>query len=58
MLTRPVPPHPVGSDADPVPVWIGLGANLGERAAHLRAALVGMGALPGTRVLRISPLCI
>ena len=36
--------------------WIGLGANLGERAAHLRTALAGMAALPGTRVLRVSPL--
>ena len=36
--------------------WIGLGANLGERAAHLRTAVAGMGALPGTRVLRVSPL--
>lgn len=56
-------PTPMPIAATPPPqglqahrVWIGLGANLGERAAHLRAALVGMGALPGTRVLRISPL--
>ena len=56
MLTRPVPPHPVGSDADPVPVWIGLGANLGERASALRHAVQAMAALPGTRVLRTSSL--
>lgn len=36
--------------------WIGLGANLGERAAALHTALVGIGALPGTRVLRVSSL--
>jgi len=36
--------------------WIGLGANLGERAAALRSALTGIGALPGTRVLRVSSL--
>ena len=37
-------------------VWIGLGANLGEPAAHLRTALAGIGALKGTRVQRVSPL--
>lgn len=56
MLTRPVPPHPVGSDADPVPVWIGLGANLGERAGALRCALAAIAALPGTSVRRVSSL--
>ena len=45
---------PAGLLADTV--WIGLGANLGERAAHLRAALAGIGALAGTRVLRVSHL--
>src|SRR6218665_2944361 len=38
------------------PVFIGLGANLGQRAEHLRAALAAMDALPGTRVQRVSPL--
>ena len=37
-------------------VWIGLGANLGERVGTLRAALAAMAALPGTRVLRTSSL--
>jgi len=37
-------------------VYIGLGANLGDREAALRAALAAIGALPGTRVLRVSPL--
>lgn len=37
-------------------VYIGLGANLGEREATLRVALDAMGQLPGTSVLRVSPL--
>ena len=37
-------------------VWIGLGANLGERADTLRTALAAIAALPGTRVLRASSL--
>ena len=45
--------HP---DSASSPAWIGLGANLGEPAAHLRTALAGIGALPGTRVVRVSPL--
>lgn len=36
--------------------FVGLGANLGEREAALRNALAGIGALPGTRVLRVSSL--
>ncbi len=36
--------------------FVGLGANLGERETALRNALAGIGALPGTRVLRISSL--
>src|SRR6218665_2186885 len=38
------------------PVFIGLGANLAQRAEHLRAALAAMDALPGARVQRFSPL--
>ena len=34
---RPADARPPG---DPVPVWLGLGANLGDRAANLEAALV------------------
>ena len=37
-------------------VFVGLGANLGDRQAALRAALAAIGQLPGTRVLRVSPL--
>lgn len=36
--------------------WIGLGANLGEREAALRAAVRAIAALPGTQVLRASSL--
>ncbi|WP_404299532.1 2-amino-4-hydroxy-6-hydroxymethyldihydropteridine diphosphokinase [Alicycliphilus denitrificans] len=36
--------------------WIGLGANLGDARAALRAAVRAMAALPGTRVLRVSSL--
>ena len=36
--------------------WIGLGANLGERASALRQALHAIAALPGTRVLGTSSL--
>lgn len=37
-------------------VWIGLGANLGERSRTLRSALAAIAALPGTRVRRVSSL--
>ena len=37
-------------------VWVGLGANLGERADALRCALTAIAALPGTRVQRVSSL--
>ena len=40
----------------PNAVWIGLGANLGERAGALRAALAAIAALPGTNVRRVSSL--
>jgi len=33
---------------------IGLGANLGDPAAQLRAAIAAIGTLPGTRVLAVS----
>ena len=38
------------------PVFIGLGANLGDRKAALRDALAAISQLPGTKVLRVSPL--
>lgn len=34
---------------------LALGANLGDREATLRAAVEAIGALPGTRVLAVSP---
>ncbi|MDD2713299.1 MAG: 2-amino-4-hydroxy-6-hydroxymethyldihydropteridine diphosphokinase, partial [Simplicispira sp.] len=37
-------------------VWVGLGANLGDRAGALRSALAAIAALHGTRVLRASSL--
>ena len=40
----------------PSTVWIGLGANLGERADTLRTALTAIAALSGTRVQRVSSL--
>ena len=42
--------------AQPTLVYVGLGANLGEREAALRTALATLGQYPGTRVLRVSPL--
>lgn len=36
--------------------WIGLGANLGDAAATLGRAVARIGALPATRLLRISSL--
>ncbi len=38
------------------PVFVGLGANLGDRKAALRSALAALGQLPGTQLLRVSPL--
>jgi 2-amino-4-hydroxy-6-hydroxymethyldihydropteridine diphosphokinase len=35
--------------------FVGLGSNLGDREAHLRAALDAMDVLPETRVVRVSP---
>lgn len=47
----------MGADAlAPSVVFVGFGANLGDREATLRGALVSIGGLPGTRVLRVSPL--
>jgi 2-amino-4-hydroxy-6-hydroxymethyldihydropteridine diphosphokinase len=45
--------HPL---APPVLAAIGLGANLGDAAATLREALHALDGLPGTRVVRSSPL--
>src|SRR5690606_22192678 len=58
----PLPPHPRVKPSESKPlaagvsslVWIGLGANLGERAGALRSALAAIAALPGTSVRRVS----
>lgn len=36
--------------------WIGLGANLGDARLALKKAVLGIAALPSTRVLRVSSL--
>ena len=41
---------------DVVSAWIGLGANLGDARAALRAAVASMDALADTRVLQVSSL--
>lgn len=46
----------VTAAAAPSVVFVGLGANLGERETALRAALRAMAQLPGTQVARVSPL--
>ena len=48
---------PESADAEVgVSVFIGLGANLGDRKATLRTALAAIGQLPGTQLLQVSPL--
>lgn len=47
--------QPAVSD-QPSRIWIGLGANLGERADSLRAALTAIAAVSGTQVQRVSSL--
>ena len=37
-------------------VFVGLGANLGDAAASIRAALAALGSLPQTRLIAASPL--
>ena len=49
-------PGPEKHGERPAPVYVGLGANLGERETALRTALAAIGRLPGTRVIRVSPL--
>jgi len=44
--------NPAGA---PVRAYVGLGANLGDGAATLRAALAELAALPGVRVQAVSP---
>ena len=46
----------LGVSDQPSTVWIGLGANLGERADTLRFALKAINAISGTQVQRVSSL--
>jgi 2-amino-4-hydroxy-6-hydroxymethyldihydropteridine diphosphokinase len=39
-----------------VRAYVGLGSNLGDRAAHLEAAVAGLAATPGARLLACSSL--
>lgn len=36
--------------------YVGIGSNLGDRLAHLRAAVRGLGAVPGVTVVGVSPV--
>jgi len=47
---------PGADSAAPSPVFIGLGANLGDRQSTLRTAVLALNALPSTRLVRVSPL--
>ncbi|KAF1016150.1 MAG: 2-amino-4-hydroxy-6-hydroxymethyldihydropteridine pyrophosphokinase [Stenotrophomonas maltophilia] len=40
----------------PVTAWVGLGANLGDAAATVRAAIAALGGLPSTTLLQASRL--
>jgi 2-amino-4-hydroxy-6-hydroxymethyldihydropteridine diphosphokinase len=48
-------PTRIGADADVV-AYLGLGSNLGDRAAYLAAAVEALGATPGVHVRALSPL--
>ena len=37
-------------------VFVGIGSNLGDRAAHMASALALLGELPGTEIVRVSSL--
>lgn len=44
------------SDSFPAIAFVALGSNLGDRRAHLDAALAALAVLPGTRLEAVSPL--
>ncbi len=54
-LTEPVPGHPTRSERPPVEAVIALGANLGDRAATMTAALEDLRRLPLVDSVRASP---
>ena len=49
MPSRPDPQEPARER-----VYVALGSNLGDRAAHLQAARDALGSLPGTRLVAVS----
>jgi 2-amino-4-hydroxy-6-hydroxymethyldihydropteridine diphosphokinase len=48
--------HDPEKSARPERVFVALGSNLGDRAAHLQAGRDALGALPGTRLLAASAI--
>ena len=51
-----MPSRPNVPTSHPEPVYVALGSNLGDRAAHLRAARKALAALPGTNLLAASSI--
>lgn len=51
-----MPSRPDRKKRRPEPVYVALGSNLGDRAAHLRAGRDGLAALPGTALLASSAI--
>lgn len=54
MTSRPAAPRRPGLPAPGQPAFVALGSNVGDRRAHLEAALVALGATPGVRVAAVS----
>jgi 2-amino-4-hydroxy-6-hydroxymethyldihydropteridine diphosphokinase len=48
--------HDLEKSTRPERVFVALGSNLGDRAAHLQAGREALGALPGTRLLAASAI--
>ncbi len=44
------------ADGAPADVFVGMGSNVGDRLAHLRAAVAALGAAAGVRVVGVSPV--
>jgi 2-amino-4-hydroxy-6-hydroxymethyldihydropteridine diphosphokinase len=51
-----LPSRPDQTKLRPEPVYVALGSNLGDRAAHLRAGRKGLAALPGTVLVAASAI--
>lgn len=47
---------PAGSGRDARRIVLGLGSNVGDRAGHLRAAIIALQETPGVTVLGVAPL--